>query len=148
MIRPFYCSRLFWLGIPGLLFLLLAWGRSNFSSTHAWFPRAIYSWQAESVSGGVQWWHKESRIIPGPEWDPPPRYSVWTNEVSPDHRRWFKWPIWRKESYSELGQTHYRFHSLPYWLLTIGYTSFWLGGVVTWQRRKSRLFKLHSATPP
>ena len=57
MIRPWYRSVLFWLGIPGLLFLLWAWWHSNS------FHRAVFLSESSHLSttqGKVLWFSGQS----------------------------------------------------------------------------------------
>ncbi|WP_341407860.1 hypothetical protein [Luteolibacter soli] len=56
MIRPWYRSRLFWLGLPGLLFLVWGWiDRSPSSSLTATVGTADLSVGNESGSLRVRW---------------------------------------------------------------------------------------------
>lgn len=161
MIRPWHRSRLFWLGIPGLVFLLWAWGKSNVVRVET----SLRPGRACSSQGKLFWYRVEADtdrlvtvdyaegnllVLPN-EYIvtaccfPVPRGFTTTEPVLPDHRRWFPPPRWRAEQLDAL--SYYRFVSLPYWLLTGGYAGVWLGGMGWWQRRKARLLKA-STMPP
>jgi hypothetical protein len=156
MIRPWYRSRLCWLGIPGLLFLLWAWWHSNFyhrtlilsESSHLsttqgkllWFSGLSdieHDFDLNFRTGKVEVYE----IVVGPgifrtvnRYDP---WSVFTVKVPAGDQAWFPPPRWQAREINR--DTHFRLVSVPYWLLTGGYAAAWLGGVGLWQRRKWRI---------
>ena len=163
MIRPWYRSRLFWLGIPGLLFLLWAWVESNVVRLKA-LVQPGFVWSSQ----GKLCWHEVDAATGG--WEVTVDYREGTLSVSRQEefvtaccfgtsrgfisrtpvmiaeRRWFPPPRW--EAVQLDASSSYRLISLPYWLLTGGYAGVWLGGLAGWQRRKARLLKATAAPPP
>ncbi len=157
--RPFYRSRLFWLGLPGLVFLLWAWGRSNLLRTRMFLPpgwvcstqgKLLWYQPAEAEDRVVTVDYREGDLSMTPDeyfvtrnCFPPPRGHTTTEPLLTTERRWFPPPRSRSEPLD--ADSGYRFFSLPYWMLTSSYLGVWLGGVCLWQRRKARLMKLHTA---
>jgi hypothetical protein len=164
MIRHWYRSLLFWLGIPGLLFLVWAWWQSN----HLWVDTFLGPGWIWSGQGELLWQDStllSSWVVNVPEsgftvlassegssekfgtlkvdMTAPTRFEIFTGPVDPAERRWFPPPQWQadKAHYDQ----HFRLFSVPYWLITGAYAAVWLGMVAVWQRRKSRLLKLHAA---
>jgi hypothetical protein len=163
LIRPWYRSRLFWLGLPGLVFLLWAWGYSNL--TRHEFRIGSERGGVAFTQGKVFWVHLELDASHSAAfdlsdgdvaiWRCPPEMSFTPQSIgtgdflegSPLYgddrrRRWF--PPLRWEALRVNPDTGYRFISLPYWLLTAGFVVVWATAVVMRQRRKARLQK-HSA---
>jgi hypothetical protein len=166
MIRPWYRSRLFWLGLPGLLFLCWAWNHSN--STRVMTHLGPSSGWAGSGHGNFLWFRvrtqgdeligldlrngQASEEPGGPEYfnSSSAKFAVSrfhttvTSPLSPAPP-WFPVPHGRAE---RLAAGTSLFVSLPYWLLIAGYAALWLGGLACWQRRKVRLLKRHTSPPP
>jgi hypothetical protein len=161
MIRPFYRSRLFWLGIPGLLFLLWAWRNSNVVRIEAlvqpgwvWSSQGKLCWHEVDAATGA--WevtvdYREGTLSVRPKEEfvivcgfAAPRGFISRTPVMIAERRWFPPPRW--EAVQLDASSSYRLISLPYWLLTGSYLGLWLGGLSAWQRRKARLMKI--APPP
>ena len=161
MIRPWYRSRLFWLGLPGLVFLLWAWVNSNFVR-HTVFLRDS---ALNSTQGKLLWWGSDSdgtRIV---ELDSrtgevtigtlgagemffgscvfPVPGDVDSEPVEPGEQSWFPAPRWQFVDLN--AATWYRLIVLPYWLLTAGYAAILAFGLHRWQRRKLRLLTASSA---
>lgn len=161
MNRPCYRSRLFWFGLPGLVFLLWAWGRSNSLSTHttiqSGFLRSSHGklfWYApsETMKHPIQVDFREGDVevleqffisMPGVR-VPSGRTTI--EPVPATERRWFPPLRWRSKSFGAGASV--RFLSLPYWLMTLGYTCLWLGAVAGWQRREARLSRRAAAELP
>lgn len=165
ILRPFYCSRLFWLGLPGLLFLFWAWDKSI--STQAITHLGPSCGWAGSGHGRFLWFrvrtHGDSLLgldLRSGKASEEPDGSVYysssakyavplfqTTVTSPivPAPPWFPAPHWRAERFAAGTSL---FASLPYWLLIAGYAAVWLSGIGYWQRRKTRLLKLHASPPP
>jgi hypothetical protein len=165
MIRPWYRSLLFWLGLPGLLFLLWAWGSSN-SVHRTLFPSK--SSHLNTAQGKVLWFSGQSDIGHDFTFDfrtgevavceivvPPgmlrtiTHFKPWAvsrRKVPAEDQVWFAPPRWQARDINH--DTRFRLVVVPYWLLTGGYAGLWLGCVGWNQRRKARLLKLHAAPPP
>jgi hypothetical protein len=162
--RPFYRSRLFWLGMPGVLFLLWAWGRSNVVRHKANLGQSGWVWSSQ----GKLCWH-DVNVAAG-AWEVTVDYREGTLSVNPQEefvtrcgfglspslisrttvmiadRRWFPPPRWEVRQLD--ASSSYRLISLPYWMMTGGYAVLWLGGLSAWQRRKSRVWKTSTTSPP
>ncbi len=165
--RPFYRSRLFWLGLPGLVFLLWTWVNSNSILWFLYLPEGSISssggkllWE-EHRSDQLHWVHVDlgrgdvevkapgglvalpggrpifSGYTAGPPW------TFASIRWRAKEQSWFPEARWRAEEINH--DTSYRLISLPYWLLTSGYVAGWLLTLAWWQRRKSCLLKLHTA---
>lgn len=161
MIRPYYASRLFWLGIPGLLFLLWAWWHSNF------FHRALFLSETSHLSttqGKVLWFSGQSDIehdfhldfqtgevevytvVVGPTMLRTicsfNALTIDTTKVPAEDQAWFPPPRWQAREVNR--DTYYRLLSVPYWLFSASYAAVWLGGVGAWQWRKLRIIDCQS----
>jgi hypothetical protein len=159
MIRPWHRSRLFWLGLPGLVFLLWAWGESNVVRLKTlvepgwgwvWSSQGKLCWH--DVNGDTSDWevtvdYREGSLSVRPQEEfviacgfPAPRGYIGRTPVMIAERRWFPPPRW--EAVQLDASSSCRLVSLPYWLLTGSYAGLWLGGLSGWQRRKARLMKI------
>lgn len=168
MIRSWYRSRLFWLGIPGLLFLLWGWGQSNvnrtrflvrpgwIASSHGrlfWYDvvagysldhQVTYEALVDFREGQVQVIARPGigvNIVCGV---PARRFHPYSLPVKPKEHCWF--PPLRWESKRFDASLYYRWVAVPYWMVTGGYATLWLGGLSAWQRRKARFMK--ALSPP
>jgi hypothetical protein len=154
MIRPWYRSRLFWLGIPGLMFLLWAWAKSHGTEMLTCLG-ASGGWGGSGY-GKLMWFRVETKgdALVGldlrngqvcPQADTfftsapalaAPRFNTsFTSPLLPEPQ-WFPAPGWRSET---VDAGSYLFLSLPYWLVTGLYGCAWVAGLVGWQWRKHRL---------
>jgi hypothetical protein len=154
MIRPWFRSRLFWLGIPGLLFLLWAWAKSNVTEATTYLGTGC-GW-ASSGYGKVMWFSVETvgdELIgldlrngcasqgadaffsSSPSLVVPRFHTSFTSPLVPAPP-WFPAPGGRSERLPT--GSSYRLLSLPYWLVTGLYAGGWLAGLVGSQRRKVR----------
>lgn len=136
MIRPWYRSRLFWLGLPGLVFLCFSWGRGGANTTSIWWSgsrgaltlcddnqRLEISW-IEGLKGfGFQIQSDSAH----PEVDA-------LHRLSPLQVRRF--PEYHFPKVSVL---------VAYWMLLLLYLVVWLGALAGWQRRKARLIRRAAA---
>ena len=145
MIRPFYRSRLFWLGVPGLVFFVWLWVDSTRFVTEmvrmqGRWELYVLSYQGEGyltvtrrtgASTGSSYVRvKETRGI---SWFPPISEIVLLRvEADP---------------FDPLGGERKSWNvRLPMWTLTALYGCGWAGSLVWWQLRKARLKKLHAAS--
>ena len=152
MMRPFYRSRLFWLGVPGLVFLLWVWWDSGRYDSFVRWERTE-SMDTVMVGGGrVEWEHTEGLnvwILAG--WDPwmwgrssrPEGGRSKVMSMGPGRSRQFDFcaPYERKNSpiapvSSDLEDVVTRRVAL--WVIVAGYVMAWLGAVWWWQRRKRK----------
>jgi hypothetical protein len=161
MIRPWHRSRLFWLGLPGLLFLLWAWRSSNLTC----YQLTLGSWELNSTQGKVLAWsmqsdsehdfHLDYRTAEVfTEWIAPntrtkvrrivPMAAAYP--IPPGEQCWFAAAKWQAADLN--ADTYHRLLVLPYWLLAGGCAVAWIGVMVAWQRRKARLVKASAAPLP
>ena len=130
--RPFYRSRLFWLGLPGLVFLLWGWWISMGHQSAAGFPGNAFIGQmggevfACSDSGGWPMWGDFSSM----------HREITVAEVR-ELKNW-----WAAETETS---PSLRMILIPYYWPVLAYTVTWLLTLAWWQRRKYRISKLHTA---
>jgi hypothetical protein len=129
--RPFYRSRLFWLGLPGLVFLLWSWWDSvGENKGVAW------------TSGGVGTFAYISYSVIGVGTDSGGRHyeglTPWKNGGL--SKPAFPSPVILREPRADLIS-----FEVPLWLLILLYLVAWPLTLGWWQRRKSRILKLHAA---
>lgn len=151
MIRPFYRSRLFWLGLPGLVFLWWAWWDSGGHFTFFRWDRGAQSEHVGIVAGNVSWSRFTERhprkpimaVLYDVERDVM-HEQLPSGAIIPRGR--FP-PALRVERVAL--QTHDVLEvRVALWVVVTVYLVVWLGTVAIWQRRKSRLLKLPAAPPP
>lgn len=135
--RPFYRSRLFWLGLPGLVFLLWAWWVSMGSYLYAGFE-GIHGLAVRQMGGELcLTWDSDG----WPDW----------RHFTTSHGRWsggagevaaakLMFTMMRENDPTS------RFVFIPYYWLVFAYIAGWLLTLALWQRRKSRILKLHTAS--
>jgi hypothetical protein len=160
MIRPWYRSRLFWLGVPGLVFMLWLWlakAGQSFSFGYTWVtsPRETTTLSIGTSDGSIfQGTSRTSYNISGPS-----RVGFHGSEVGldPDHpviylpsrpfgiRRTSVAPNW---FYGWTDAKEIREIWLAWWVVISAYTAAWLGAVAGWQRRKARLSRRAAAELP
>ena len=130
--HPFYHSLLFWLGLPMLVFLLWGWGTSYRACSGAEFPLP-HNWGIGQIAGEV--------------------HAVWNPDALPDWRRFRTWHV--ETLGMKTGETNvpftlsnqaapHRYATIPYPAVVLAYVAAWGLALAGWQRRKSRLLKLHS----
>ncbi len=152
MIRPWYRSRLFWLGLPGLVFLV--W---------LWLAKAdqVFAFGHHAITGPTE---STLRYIGASEGS---IYQITTSyHYGLGARHGFHWrgfsdsgaglaptrgicfprpfaiirrPLWRRE---------HREIRLAWWAVISTYTAVWLGAFAFRQRRKARLSRLAAAEVP
>ena len=137
MTRPFYRSRLFWLGGPGMIFLLWVWFVAQKEWTLVWTDRlSSTSLVYEPGVVGI------IRTTMSPDYDviySDLGFQQLSNTVAPKDLEYFGWSLsWSTEAPFDPRIRTSRL-SVPLWLLTPLYTACWLGSVLWWQRRKARL---------
>lgn len=123
--RP-HCSRAFWFGLPGLVFLLWGWGMSMSYYSRAGFAGAR-SWVVGQAAGEVYLcWDTDG----WPDWR---SFNARNLEMSLDEARKVKG---RMISLREVRPSH-RFVFMPAYWLAIVYMAMWTG-LLIWRRRKFR----------
>jgi len=139
-------SLTFWLGLPGLLFLLWAWADS-----FDW--RSGISIAGKSGLGGLasdgssisfHWSHlapvPSGVVPPVGEYEPPelpPTTSMdFYHESSTRGQRPLLWAQFERSS-GTAGAVASRMISVPYWIVTLAYIGLW-GAVVAWRWQRSR----------
>lgn len=141
--RPFYRSRLFWLGLPGLVFLL--WVLVPGRASEVTWVRASDSFSISREDGSIRGTYQRFMIRRGhPTLDfllPPTGFS---SRSHADSVGTIFAPAF--EMVGGRGATHFDSVSMGCWFMLILYLAAWLGFLLWWQRRKSRLMKLQ--TPP
>jgi hypothetical protein len=140
MIRPWYCSRLFWFGVPGLAFLLWLWADSENSSTYYSFRWKTPSYRGFGIGcqhGQIGGWigrPYQGFANPGSQTG---SYSYRgridksrRDQINKDGPWWYEW---ESRSKDRLG------FSVDCWLLVLAYVITWLASLLGWQRWKRRL---------
>jgi hypothetical protein len=129
--RPFYRSRLFWLGLPGLVFLLWAWWLSTGHYSGAGFG----GWVIGQMGGEVfARWDADGR----PDWV---EFGAGHRDMKEGEAQEMKGML---PAVRELFPS-YRIIFIPYFWPVLAYTATWLLTLAWWQRRKYRISKLHTA---
>lgn len=158
--RGWWRSRLVWLGVPGMVFLVWAWGMSNrYSSEIVHEPSGTGATNSQgrllihkirpAADGTVSFWldQKEGRFRGlNDGWDGElflrsamfkfPSLSFHEVLIPTADRIWFRSPGW--QSSDELAGSSYRLLAMPYWLLLTGYVGIWSGMIVRWEKRRRR----------
>jgi hypothetical protein len=128
-LRPFYRSRLLWLGLPGLLFLLWTWEKSNVVRIKTfvqpgwvWSSQGKLCWHDVDVAAGdweVAVDYREGVLSVRPREEVvtfcgfvTPRGYISRTTVMEAERRWFPPPRWKAQPLDALST--YRLISLPY----------------------------------
>lgn len=138
VVRPWYLSRLFWLGIPGLLFLVWAsLGNPNRicmldvrlgeHSVSLMDRQLMLQVRVEIPKTGSLEPFEFGYVKPTisrPLGEPPSRFPAAMKSMG-----------WFSGRRSRSGDV-----SIAYWLLAAGYLGAWSGALAVWQRRKVTLF--------
>lgn len=149
MIRPWYRSRLFWLGLPGLLFMLWLWlVKADYSFS---FSYTAITGPAKSTTRSII--THNGTIYQGTSWDSGPGRSGFRWSAVHRPRPVFKVPdrpfeIERGTTDGPGGHSEYREIWLAWWVAVSAYTAVWLGSVAGWQRRKAQLSRRAAAELP
>jgi hypothetical protein len=147
MIRPWYRSLLFWLGLPGLVFLVWACADST---------RFVSSlkWQSKGVVLDFQSWGNSLRINSFHCQDPGRRRDL-TFDRFPVSQLTIavEYPLF--PSAVRFGSFHdtctdstARMLVIAYWLKISAYLAVWIACLMCWQRRKARLSRRAAAELP
>jgi hypothetical protein len=147
MIRPWYRSRLFWLGLPGLVFMLWLWlgdqsfdfGHTSITGPNETTTRSIGAsygsiFQATTIdSYGVIprtiGFHGSGLVREQPvNHVPLPRFGIIREGFYGGVEYWEIWLAW--------------------WVVISTYMAVWLGALAGWQRRKARLSRRAAAEVP
>ncbi len=132
--RPFYRSRLFWLGLPGLEFLLWAWWFSMEHNSQARFG-GVPVWVTGQSAGEVYVFWNSAGL---PDWRD--FHTVHQKMSMEDASEWK-----RSLSVLERRVVGFRHILFPHYTAVVAYAAAWLLFLACWQRRKSRLLKLHTS---
>ncbi len=132
--RPWYRSRLFWLGMPGLVFLLWGWWMSMRHLSGGGYLGAI-PWVIAQGGGELcAWWDSDGSPDQA-------NFGVFHAELPPERAgRWRRNMVGMGNS-----KPTRHFVAIPYHWVVLAYAVTWLLTLTCWQRRKSRLMKLHAA---
>ena len=157
MMRAFYKSRLFWLGLPGLVFLLWVWWDSGGCRSSALWTRAD-RWSAVLVNEGrLQW--TESKV--------PASMQPYLSTAEPFSFERTERSVEAMLAEEELGMKaeargrQFDFAAaferdaevraiiagdlaewrVALWVVVLGYVVVWMGAVMAWQRRRARVMK-------
>jgi hypothetical protein len=149
VMRPLYRSRLFWLGVPGLVFLLWVWWDSGGYVSFAAYERGNELRQVEVGRGGVLWTYA---------FDPKPTGHAAVRPFRAERIELAKMGVetkGRRLDFSEAFKRERRMVSLPafgvkkevhtvllaLWVIVLGYIAMWLGGVFAWRWWKVRVMR-------
>jgi hypothetical protein len=131
MIRPWYRSRLFWLGIPGLVFLLWAW--------LIFAPRAICI-DAGQRNFDLLSFRSALELTTSDDWRTPPAWEIGivpldeeADRIDPGN------PFFKRDYNVWPGGSRLDYLSMRPWLPLAAYLALWLGALAGWQWRKARL---------
>ncbi len=130
----FYRSRLFWLGLPGLVFLLWAWWVSMGHISQARFGY-VPVWVIGQSAGEVFVFWNASGF---PDWRD--FHALHEKMSMEDASEWR-----RSLEVLESRVVGFRYVLFPHYAVVLAYAPAWLLTLAWWQRRKSRLLKLHTA---
>jgi len=134
-------SRLFWLGLPGLLFLLWGWV--------VWISPPSLTATIGNSRLTVGNWAGTLRVVWETRGGTPGGFTVSgrTGTRAPDLIDPFP-PAIRYSKVNLPGGNRFVTVSIAYWFLIIVYLPLWLGTVAWWVRRKARLLKTSANLSP
>ena len=147
--RPLYRSRLFWLGVPGLAFLLWVWWDSGGYVSYVAYERGNELRQVEVSRGGVLWTYAL---------DLKPTGHAAVRPLRSGRIELAKMGVettGRRLDFSEAFESEVRMVTVPafgvekevhtvrlaLWVIVLGYAAMWLGGVFAWRWRKVRVMR-------
>lgn len=144
--RPCYKSRLFRLGVPGLVFLLWVWWDSGrYMSAVSW-DGSNGNQRLLVHRGEVEWRRIRDNsfgsVGAGFAMKRDPEWEFDENGVLRELNRQFDLPkalMWAPDVY-ELGRLRREILdvSVALWVVVLGYGMMWLGAVIAWERRQAR----------
>ena len=142
--RPLHRSRLFWLGLPGLVFLLWGWWDSTHYRTIFGRTTATGHVQVQSIGHMVMGIEVRGE---GPPWSGSwaflhlPETMVYadpkTGRMVNEYRVLPRYVAYKNRVYSD-GSSMRRVE-VAYWFMVAVYGCAWVSACVVWQRRKRRL---------
>lgn len=138
MIRPWYRSLLFWLGIPGLMFLVWACADSTrFVSSLKWQSKGgVLDFRS---SGNSLWINSFHCLDPGRRSDLTfDRVPVSRLPLAVEHPL-FPSAVRFGSFHDACTDSTARMLVIAYWLKISAYLAVWIACLVCWQRRKARL---------
>jgi hypothetical protein len=144
-IRPWYRSRLFWLGVPGIVFLVWGWlanVRNDFHiSYRAWRGSDLLSWDWGTSLGSI--YHSRSESNPGRGSKFKLGFSTFHETLEPDEPTIY-FPL---RPFGVVREPEYKEVWVAWWAIVLCYTLVWLGALIGWHRRKIRFKKRSTASP-
>jgi hypothetical protein len=150
MIRPWYRSRLFWLGLSGLVFMLWLWlvkadHSFSFGYTAITGPAETTTRSISTRNGSI---YQTTSYASGPgrsgfRWSAFPRLGGAVIKV-PDR----PFEITRGTTGGHSGYSKYREIQLAWWVVISAYMALWLAAAAGWQWRNARLSRRAAAELP
>jgi hypothetical protein len=155
MIRPWYRSRLFWLGLPGLVFMLWLWlakAGQSFHFGHAKTTGAaemtyrVIGASAGSIFQNTSRSYYNGSLPLGFYWGGRGLHGSGSGLDPDEPVTYFPRPfgIIREARFQREG----RKIQLAWWVVISTYMAVWLGALAGWQRRKARLSRRAAAEMP
>lgn len=147
--HPFYRSRLFWLGLPGLVFFLwLCLGNPQNRKVKLAHGDYFATVGGHYRAMRIEWESREwiMQRTPGLQIF---RAGQSPGDVDKEEKRFFPRAIRHdvREYEYYLQSRLIPQVSLAYWFLLLIYLALWLPFLAYWQHRKARLLKLHASPP-
>ena len=145
VIRPWYRSRLFWLGLPGLVFLLWAWLANVREDFHLNYlalsgPGEIKGWDVGSSLGSIYHSRLKSAYGFGSRSKSKPGLHFFHEALEPDEPTIY----FSRRPFGTVHNGDYREVWVAWWAIVLGYGITWSGALIGWQRRKARKSKVSS----
>lgn len=137
--RPFYRSRMFWFGLPGLLFLLWAWMDSIRYATSIWCSGKV-GIRVTQTSGNAAFdvW-RYSHFVGAPD------LGMNRTATTDDAARMRAKLLAEVDLNWYLADAKPHSSSIHHKVVVLAYVTAWILTLALWQRRKSRISKLHTA---
>ena len=133
--RPIHRTLLFWLGVPGLIFCLWAWIRSNFHGTViiAQIPHRFFC-QFTSAAGSLEYIFLTSEAGSA--------FGTLTYEQSSAiEPAWFPPAIVPTDPITDPFDAPEHYTLVAWWLITLVYTLLWTAAIFASRRRQRRLLE-------
>jgi hypothetical protein len=160
MLRPVHRSRLFWLGLPGLVFLIWTWWDSGQHFAGLTWQRRSETMEINVAAGRLCMVSYRDLDEGAGQLPAPVQYNVERRVITaslPDsgaRPRQFDTPraieCLTGSAEDDPFEVTYETRGIEVacWLLVLVYLFLWSTALLTWQCRKSRRLKLHAAPPP